>query len=94
VTKLNGAYQTLDECGHLKFEAEKVDDLIEKVKCMESDIHPALMNIHMDPVARNNFTITCNKLLEVVNITFKSLCVQGKKWHYVASTTDTNKHFQ
>ncbi len=49
VTKLYGAYQTLDECGHLKSEAEKVDDLIEKVQCMESDMHSALMNIHMDP---------------------------------------------
>jgi hypothetical protein len=94
VTKLNGAYQTLDECGCSKSEAEKVDDLIEKVQCMESDICSALMNICMDPVARNNFTITCNKLLEVVNITFKSLFVQGKKRHYVASTTDINKCFQ
>ena len=94
VTKLNGAYQTLEECGHSKPEAEKVDDLIEKVQCTEADIRSALMNICMDPVARNNFTIACNKLLEVVNITFKSLFVQGKKWHYVASATETNKHFQ
>jgi hypothetical protein len=94
VTKLNGVYQTLDDCGHLKSEVEKVDDLIEKIQCTESDIHLALMNIHMDPVARNNFTVACNKLLEVVNITIKSLFVQGKKQRYVASTTDTNKHFQ
>jgi hypothetical protein len=94
VTKLNGAYQTLDECGHSKSEAKKVDDLIEKVQCMESDICSALMNICMDPVARNNFTIAYNKLLKVVNIMFKSLFVQGKKLHYVAITTDTNKHFQ
>jgi hypothetical protein len=70
--------------GVQKSETEKVDDLIEKVQCTESDIPSALMNIRMDPVARINFTIACNKLLEVVNITFKSLFVQGKKQPHVA----------
>jgi hypothetical protein len=96
VTKLNGVYQTLEECGCSKSEAEKVDDLIEKVCSVwrQADICLALMNIRMDPVARHNFTIACNKLLKVVNIMFKSLFVQGKKGHFMASVNEANKHFQ
>jgi hypothetical protein len=79
VTKCIGAYQTLEECGCLKPEPEKVDDLIEKVPCLDANTCLALMNICMDHVTRNSL---------VVNIMFKSLFVQGKKQHY------TNKHFQ
>jgi hypothetical protein len=84
-TKCIGAYQTLEECGCSKPEPEKVDDLIEKVPCLEANTCLALMNICMDHVTRNSL---------VVNIMFKSQFLQGKKQHYVTSMTDTNKHFQ
>jgi len=94
ITKLNSAYTTLAECGCPQPEPEKVDDLVERVQCTDADIRSALMHIRMDPEARNNFTIACNKMLEVVNITFKELHVGGKKRRYVASTGNTNKLFQ
>lgn len=72
ITKLNGAYQVLAENGEGKTPRAKIEELLNKITCNNTDIRAAIGAIRMNSGFNNDFTLTVNKLSEAVTQIFPS----------------------
>lgn len=77
ITKLNGAYQVLEENGEGKSTRTKIEELLSKINSNHADIRSAIGVIRMSSEYNNDFTLTVNKLSEVITQIFPSL--QGRE---------------
>ena len=85
ITKLNGAFQVLAECGEEQSERSKVDQLIEGLaQCDNVHVKAATTTLRMNPEFRSNFTASANKMSEVITMAFPGIQLH-KKGRKVAS---------
>jgi hypothetical protein len=85
ITKLNGAFQVLADCGEAYSENYKVDQLIEGLsQCDNVSVKAAATTLRMSPTLRSNFIDAANKMSEVITMAFPAVQLQ-KKGRKVAS---------
>lgn len=93
ITKLNGAYQVLDENGEGKSTRTKIEELLSKINSNHADIRSAIGVIRMSSEYNNDFTLTVNKLSEVITQIFPSIQgrERGRRISSVGNAKDTRR---
>lgn len=79
ITKLNGAFQVLADCGEAYSENFKVDQMIEGLsQCDNVNVKAATTSLRMNPELRSNFIASANKMSEVITMAFPAVQLHRK----------------